>query len=99
MSDSRDEPTEPTETTTESREQAAEETAWMAQNWIRIAVFSILLVVVFTLGLMQATGLIDLLGPFADSEGGQWIAFGVIAAAVAALGVWAWGSSRENRGS
>ncbi|MFC4989748.1 MULTISPECIES: hypothetical protein [Saliphagus] len=96
MSDSRD---DPTETTTESREQAAEESAWMVQNSIRIGVFSILLVVVFTLGLMQATGLVDVLAPIADSETGQWIAFGVLAAAAAALGVWAWGSSRENRGS
>lgn len=96
MSDSRD---EPTETPTETREQAAEEGAWMAQNWIRVAVVSILLVVVFVVGLMQMTGLMDLFAPIADSEGGQWAAFGVLAAAVAAIGLWAWGSSRENRGS
>lgn len=96
MSDSRD---EPTKTTTESREQAAEETAWMAQNWLRVAVVSILLVVVFVVGLMQASGMIELLAPIADTEGGQWIAFAVLAAAVVGLGAWAWGSSRENRGS
>lgn len=94
MSDSRD---EPTETTTQSREQATEEGAWMAQNWLRIAVFSILFLVVFVVGLMQMSGVVDLLGPIVDSEGGQWIVFGILAAAVVAIGVWAWGSSRENR--
>lgn len=94
MSDSRD---EPTKTTTESREQAEEEGAWMAQNWLRIAVISILLLVVFVVGLMQSTGVVDLLAPIVDSDGGQWIVFGVLAAVVVAIGVWAWGSSRENR--
>lgn len=96
MSDSRD---EPTETPTESREQAEEEGAWMAQNWVRIAVFSILLLVVFAVGLMQSTGVVDLFAPIVDSEGGQWVVFGVLAAIVAGIGLWAWGSSRENRGS
>lgn len=89
---------EPTETVTETRAQAAEETEWMAQNWIRVAVVSIAALLVLVVGLMQASGLIDLLAPFVDSSEGQWIVFAVLALVVLALGIWAWAAPRERRG-
>lgn len=88
---------EPTDTPAQSREQAEEEGAWMAQNWLRIAVISILGLWLVALGAMQATGLIDVFAPVANTEGGQWAAFGVLALLVIGIGVWSWASPRENR--
>ena len=89
---------EPTDTPTQSQEQAVEEGAWMAQNWLRIAVISILGLWVLALGMMQATGLVDVFAPVADTEAGQWAAFTVLAVIVLAIAVWSWASPREQRG-
>lgn len=81
---------EPTEKPTEDREEAEREGQWMARNWLGIAVVSILALLLLALGMMQATGLVDVFGPVADSETGQWAAFGVLALAVLALAGWSW---------
>ncbi|GAB3017534.1 hypothetical protein [Natronobiforma cellulositropha] len=89
---------EPTETPAESREQAESEGAWMAQNWLRIAVVSILSLWLVALGIMQATGLIDVFAPVASTETGQWAAFGVLALVVIAIAVWSWLRPRATAG-
>ncbi|AGB37726.1 hypothetical protein [Natronococcus occultus] len=81
---------EPTEKPTEDREEAEQEGQWMARNWLGIAVVSILFLLLLALGMMQATGLVDVFAPIADSETGQWAAFGVLALAVLALAGWSW---------
>lgn len=81
---------EPTEKPTEDREEARQEGQWMARNWIGIAVVSILVLVLLAVGMMQATGLVDVFAPVADTQGGQWAAFGVLALVVLALAGWSW---------
>ncbi|NKE36742.1 hypothetical protein GWG54_13125 [Natronococcus sp. JC468] len=81
---------EPTEKTTDDRREAERETKWMARNWIGVAVVSILALLVLVVGMMQATGLVDVLAPIADSGTGQWAAFGVLALVVLALAGWSW---------
>ncbi|WP_255168569.1 hypothetical protein [Natrononativus amylolyticus] len=81
---------EPTETPTTSREEATEEGGWMLRNWVAVAVVSVLMMLLLALGLMQWTGLVDILAPVADSEAGQWGVFAVLAIIVAALAVWGW---------
>ncbi|WP_394739507.1 hypothetical protein [Natronococcus roseus] len=86
-----DEPDEePTEKPTNDREEAEREGKWMARNWIGIAVVSILALLLLAVGMMQATGLVDVFAPVADSETGQWAAFGVLALAVLAIAGWSW---------
>lgn len=96
-----DEDTEPLEATVQSSpdkeaidepttdsEQEAKESAWMVRELTSITVISILGVVLLALALMQATGLVDLLGPLADSEGSQWAVFAVLALGVVAIFLW-----------
>ncbi|WP_254767439.1 hypothetical protein [Salinilacihabitans rarus] len=83
---------EPTEKPTNTAREAEEETAWLAQNWVGIAVVSILGLVVLVVGMMQWSGLVDVFAPVADTEGGQWAAFAALALVVLALGVWGWRS-------
>ncbi|MCU4741126.1 opsin family protein [Halobacteria archaeon AArc-m2/3/4] len=96
MANSPDE--EPTDTPTRNREQAEEEGAWMGQNWLRIAVVSILGLWVVALGLLQASGLINVFAPIADTQRGQWAAFAVLALVVIGIGAWSWFSPRSHRG-
>lgn len=87
-----DEPDErPTESPTTSRDEAEREGKWMAENWIGVAVVSILALVVLVVGMMQWTGVVDVFAPVADSQVGQWAAFGVLALVVVALAAWSWG--------
>lgn len=81
---------EPTEKPTEDREEAEQEGKWMARNWIGIAVVSILALLLLVVGMMQATGLVDVFAPIADTQGGQWAAFGVLALLVVVLAGWSW---------
>ncbi|MFC4880918.1 hypothetical protein [Halostagnicola sp. GCM10023243] len=81
---------EPTEKPTEDREEAEQESKWMARNWIGIAVVSIFALLLLVVGMMQATGLVDVLAPVADTQGGQWAAFGVLALIVLVLAGWSW---------
>lgn len=83
---------EPTDKPASSREEAAEDSEWMFRNWIGVAVVSIAILLLITVGLMQGTGLIDVFAPVADSETGQWGAFAVLALIVAALAAWGWKS-------
>jgi hypothetical protein len=79
---------EAVEEPTTDEEQAEKEATWMAKEWVTIATVSILGLLLFALGLMQATGLVDLLAPIVDTEGGQWLVFGVLVLGAAALFVW-----------
>ncbi|WP_306052888.1 hypothetical protein [Natronococcus wangiae] len=81
---------EPTEKPTEDRAEAEQEGKWMARNWIGIAVVSILALLLLVVGLMQATGLMDVFAPVADSQVGQWVAFGVLALVILGLAGWSW---------
>ena len=81
---------EPTEKPTRTEEEATQEGAWMLRNWLGIAVVSIAALVVIALGLLQWTGLIDVFGPVASTETGQWMAFGVLVLVVVALAAWTW---------
>ncbi|TYL38564.1 hypothetical protein CV102_12255 [Natronococcus pandeyae] len=88
---------EPTEKPTEDREEAEREGKWMARSWVGIAVVSILGLLLLVIGMMQATGLVDVFAPVADSETGQWAAFGVLALVVLAIAGWSWRAvSRSN---
>lgn len=73
---------------TTSEEQAEREATWMVKEWTTIAAISILLLLVLVLGLMQATGVVDLLAPVVDTEIGQWAVFVVIALVVLAIFLW-----------
>ena len=81
---------DPTETPTTSAEQAEDEGQWMARNWIGIAVVSILGLWLILLAAMQATGLIDVLAPFADSGAQQWGVLLALAVGVIVLAGWGW---------
>jgi uncharacterized protein YqhQ len=86
-----DEPNqEPTEKPTRDSQEAEQEGKWMARNWLGVAVISILTLLLLAVGLMQATGLIDVFAPVADSETGQWAAFGVLALIVVGIAAWSW---------
>lgn len=57
-------------------------------EWTSIAAASLLVLFLLALGLMQATGLVDLFAPIADTEIGQRAAFAVLALLVVALFLW-----------
>ncbi len=63
---------------------------WMARNWLGIAVVSIFGLLLLVLALLQASGLVDVFGPVADTQTGQWAAFGVLVIAWLALAGWSW---------
>ncbi|QLG47984.1 hypothetical protein [Natrinema halophilum] len=73
---------------TTSGAQEASETAWMMKEGVTIGLISIMAVLVLALGLMQGTGLVDFLAPFADTGLGQWAAFAVLVLIVVAAFVW-----------
>jgi polyferredoxin len=73
---------------TTDEQQAEREATWMAKEWASIGVISILVMVLLALGLLQATGVIDLLAPIADTEIGQWGAFVVLALVVLGISLW-----------
>lgn len=73
---------------TTSEEQAEREATWMMKEWTTIGTISILVLLVLVLGLMQATGLVDLVAPVADTEIGQWSVFVAIVLITLAIFVW-----------
>ncbi|RQG90079.1 hypothetical protein EA462_08755 [Natrarchaeobius halalkaliphilus] len=81
---------EPTEKPTTDREEAEREGRWMARNWIAIAVVSILAALLLAVGLLQATGLVDLFAPVVGTEGQQWGVFAILAVVVIAIAGWSW---------
>ena len=52
---------EPTEKPTNTEAEAAAEGRWMARSWAGVAVVSILILLLLALGLMQVTGLVEVL--------------------------------------
>ncbi|MDJ1433891.1 hypothetical protein [Halostagnicola sp. A-GB9-2] len=81
---------EPTEKPTHDVEEAEQEGKGMARNWIGVAVVSIFTLLAIVIGMMQATGVVDVFAPFAETETQQWGIFFVIALAVIALAAWSW---------
>lgn len=73
---------------TTSEEQAEREATWMMKEWTTIGTISILVLLVLVLGLMQATGLVDLVAPVADTEIGQWSVFVAIVLITLTIFVW-----------
>ncbi|MFB1062407.1 hypothetical protein [Natrinema sp. H-ect4] len=73
---------------TTSGAQEADETAWMMKEGVTIGLISIMAVLVLALGLLQGTGLVDVFAPIADTNFGQWIAFGVLVLVVIAVFAW-----------
>ncbi|MFD1562005.1 hypothetical protein ACFR99_00250 [Haloarchaeobius amylolyticus] len=73
---------------TTSGAQEADETAWMMKEGVSVGLISIAAVLVLALGLLQLTGLVDVLAPVADTELGQWLAFGVLVLIVLAAFGW-----------
>ena len=82
----------PTQKPAHSAEEEAEEASFMAKHWLRIGVISILGTLLLALALLQATGLVDIMSPFVETEGGQWLVFAVLALLVIAIGLWSWWS-------
>ncbi|ELY94748.1 MULTISPECIES: hypothetical protein [Natrialba] len=81
---------DPTEKPTRDAEEAKQEGEQMARNWIAVGVVSIFLLLLIVVGLMQATGLVDVFGPIAETQTQQWAAFAVLALIVVALAGWSW---------
>lgn len=81
---------DPTEKPTHDAEEAQQEGERMARNWIAIAVVSILALLLIVGGMMQASGLVDVFGPIADTQTQQWGAFAVLALIVIAVAGWSW---------
>ena len=81
---------EPTDKPTHNREEAEHEGQWMARNWIGIAIVSIFGLLLLMVGVMQATGLMDVFAPVAETETQQWAAFGVLVLVWRARAGWSW---------
>ncbi|ARS88860.1 hypothetical protein [Natrarchaeobaculum aegyptiacum] len=81
---------EPTEKPTHDSAEATHEGQWMARNWLAIAAVSILGLLLLTVGMLQATGLVSVFAPVADTETQQWGAFAVLALGWVLLAGWSW---------
>ena len=73
---------------TTSEDQAEQEATWMVKEWTTIGTVSILLLLILVLGLMQVTGVVDLLAPIVDTEIGQWAVFLGLALIVLVIFIW-----------
>ena len=81
---------EPTEKPTHDSAEAEHEGRWMARNWLAIAAVSILGVLLLAIGIMQATGLMALFAPVADTETQQWGVFAILVLAWLVVAGWSW---------
>ncbi|WP_339103898.1 hypothetical protein [Haloterrigena salinisoli] len=73
---------------TRDEEQEAQESYWMAKEMVAIGVISILGVLLLGFGLLQASGLVEVPGPF-----GNWIVFIALGALLVAVFAWSqWGT-------
>ena len=81
---------DPTDTPTHDTEAARQEGAEMGRSWLQVAVVATFGTLLLALGLLQATGLVDLFAPIAGSEPTQWLVFVVLALVVAVVGAWSW---------
>lgn len=86
MSETHDDP-DKTPTTTE--EEAKEEGRELFEGGLRVALISIVALVLTMVGFLQATGLVDLF-PFGESWTYQWLVFVLLAIAVVAAELWTW---------
>lgn len=73
---------------TTSESQAEQETAWMAKEWLSIALVSIFATLLFAFGLMQATGLVETPAPIAETALGGWYIFIGLSVVLIALFLW-----------
>ena len=78
-------------TPTTSEEQAEEEGKELAQGVVRIGVISILSLLLITIGLLQATGVVDLF-PFGEEWTVQWLVFILLGLILIGIEVWGWRS-------
>ncbi|NGM67919.1 hypothetical protein G6M89_02640 [Natronolimnobius sp. AArcel1] len=81
---------EPTEKPTNDRQEAEREGQWMARNWLGIAAVSIFGLLLVAIALMQATGLVSIFAPVADTATQQWALFGVLVLVWLGLAGWSW---------
>lgn len=79
------------ETPTMSEEKAEEEGKKLTQGLIRVAVVSILSLLLITTGLLQASGVVDLF-PFGEGWTVQWLVFVLLALILIGIEVWGWKS-------
>lgn len=90
MSDPGEDP-EKTPSTTE--EEQREEAEVLAKGWLRVATVSILATVLTVVGLLQASGLVDLF-PFGEDWTVEWLVFVLLAALLVGIELWGWWSDR-----
>ncbi|OVE85448.1 hypothetical protein [Natronolimnobius baerhuensis] len=81
---------EPTETPTTDTQEAEREGQWMARNWLGIAAVSIFGLLLVAIALMQATGLVSIFAPVAETQTQQWGMFGVLVLVWLGLAGWSW---------
>lgn len=91
MSDSTRDP-DKTPSTTEAEQR--EEGEVLAKGWIRVAGISILAVLLTVVGLLQATGYVDLF-PFGEGWTIQWLVFVLLAVILVSIELWSWKSDRS----
>lgn len=81
---------DPTDKPTHDTEEARREGAEMGRSWLQIAVVATFATLLLALGLLQATGLVDLFAPVVAGETTQWVLFTVLALVVLGVGAWSW---------
>lgn len=90
MSDTTEDPDKRASTT---EEEQREEGEVLFQGLVRVAVVSIFATVLIVVGLLQATGLIDLF-PFGEEWTFQWLIFVLLALALLSAELWSWKSDQ-----
>lgn len=90
MSDASEDP-EKTPSTTEAEQRT--EGMTIARGWLRVASISIFALLLAVVGLLQASGFVDLF-PFGDGWTVQWLVFVLIAAILVGIELWTWRSRR-----
>lgn len=80
---------DPDKTPTITEEEAREECTELLEGSLRVALVSIVGVALAAVGLLQATGLVDLFSFDVDWTY-QWLVFVLLAAALVAAEVWTW---------
>lgn len=81
---------DPTETTTTDKQEAESEGKTMGRHWLGIAAVSILGLLLIALGLLQASGVVDVFAPIAESQTQQWGVFAALVLGWIALAGWSW---------
>ncbi|WP_049920201.1 hypothetical protein [Halobiforma nitratireducens] len=87
---------EPTENPTTERNEAEREGKWMGRNWLGIAAVSIFGLLLLALGLLQASGLVDVFAPIAETQTQQWAAFAVLVLLWIGLAGWSWSGIKNS---